>query len=122
MSSIQLIFKKIGNHWYLDIDHDNPQDLKLDPVLERYLNIHDTWNRGIVDNIYLVEQCDFLDSKNILQFSDNDLLRYFTNKDPFKMHIFINNHSFKISSNLYTIFENTYHADFHILVYKFEVY
>ena len=42
MKLIPLTFKKVGNHWYLDIEHDNPRDLMLDPVLERFISIQDT--------------------------------------------------------------------------------
>lgn len=122
MKLVQLIFKKVGNHWYLDIEHDNPQDLILDPVLERFLSSRDSLNLGIVDNIYLVEQNGFIEPEGLLQFTDEDLLRYFTTKDTFKMNIFISNHHFQISSNLYSLLENKYQLDFHISAYRLAVY
>ncbi len=121
MKLIQLIFKKVGNHWYLDIDHDNPQDLLLDPILEKYIGGLDKFKSGVVDNIYL-EQSEFFCPNRILQFLDSDLLRYFTTKDKFQMTIFINNHKFKISSSLYTILENKYQLDFHTLMYQITIY
>lgn len=122
MKLVQLIFKKVGNHWYLDIEHDNPQDLILDPVLERFLSRLDSLNIGIVDNVYLVEQSGFIEPKGLLQFTDEDLLRYFTTKDIFKMNIFISNYHFQISSNLYSLLENKYQLDFHISAYRLAVY
>jgi len=122
MKLVQLIFKKVGNHWYLDIEHNNPQDLILDPVLERFLSLRDSLNLGIVDNIYLVEQSGFIEPEGLLQFTDEDLLRYFTTKDVFKMNIFISNHHFQISSNLYSLLENKYQLDFHISAYRLAVY
>lgn len=122
MKLVRLIFKKVGNHWYLDIEHDNPQDLILDPVLERFLSSRDSLNLGIVDNIYLVEQNGFIEPEGLLQFTDEDLLRYFTTKDTFKMNIFISNHHFQISSNLYSLLENKYQLDFHISAYRLAVY
>lgn len=122
MKLVQLIFKKVGNHWYLDIEHDNPQDLILDPVLERFLSLRDFLNLGIIDNIYLVEQNGFIEPEGLLQFTDEDLLRYFTTKDIFKMNIFISNHHFQISSNLYSLLENKYQLDFHISAYRLTVY
>lgn len=122
MKLVRLIFKKVGNHWYLDIEHDNPQDLILDPVLERFLSLRDSLNLGIVDNIYLVEQNGFIEPEGLLQFTDEDLLRYFTTKDTFKMNIFISNHHFQISSNLYSLLENKYQLDFHISAYRLAVY
>lgn len=122
MKLVQLIFKKVGNHWYLDIEHDNPQDLILDPVLERFLSRLDSLNIGIVDNVYLVEQTGFIEPEGLLQFTDEDLLRYFTTKDIFKMNIFISNYHFQISSNLYLLLENKYQLDFHISAYRLAVY
>jgi hypothetical protein len=122
MKLVQLIFKKVGNHWYLDIEHNNPQDLILDPILERFLSLRDSLNLGIVDNIYLVEQSGFIEPDGLLQFTDEDLLRYFTTKDIFKMNIFISNHHFQISSNLYSLLENKYQLDFHISAYRLAVY
>jgi hypothetical protein len=122
MKLVQLTFKKIGNHWYLDIEHDNPQDLILDPVLERFLSRLDSLNIGIVDNVYLVEQTGFIEPEGLLQFTDEDLLRYFTTKDIFKMNIFISNYHFQISSNLYSLLENKYQLDFHISAYRLAVY
>ena len=122
MKLVQLIFKKVGNHWYLDIEHNNPQDLILDPILERFLSLRDSLNLGIVDNIYLVEQSGFIEPKGLLQFTDEDLLRYFTTKDIFKMNIFISNYHFQISSNLYSLLENKYQLDFHISAYRLTIY
>lgn len=122
MKLVQLTFKKIGNHWYLDIEHDNPQDLILDPVLERFLSRLDSLNIGIVDNVYLVEQTGFIEPEGLLQFTDEDLLRYFTTKDIFKMNIFISNYHFQISSNLYSLLENKYQLDFHISAYRLTIY
>ena len=94
----------------------------LDPVLEKFLSKLDSLNFGIIDNIYLVEQTGFIESEGLLQFTDEDLLRYFTTKDVFKMNIFISNHRFQISSNLYSLLENKYQLDFHISAYKLSIY
>lgn len=123
MKLIPLIFKKIGNHWYLDIEHDDPNDLKLSPIIERYLDKLDTWKDGVVGRIHLAEVKDFsVETEGILQFSDSDLLRYFTTKDVFKMTIYIGKHSFSVSSNLYTALEAKYGFDFHITSYKFIIF
>lgn len=82
----------------------------------------DVYQDGKVSSIYLVEQREYIDPDGLIQFSDNDLLRYFTTNDRFMMKIFINNHKFKISSNLYTALENKYKADFHISAYKIVIY
>lgn len=121
MKFVPLTFKKIGNHWYLDIEHDNPQDLMLDPILERFIGKLDKFGEGIVSKIYLSEQGDIIFPEGSIQFTDSDLLRYFTTNDDFDMTIYINNHKFKISSNLYTLLETKYQFDFHISSYRFIV-
>lgn len=122
MKLIQLIFKKVGNHWYLDIEHDSPTDLILDKRVERLLDRLDIYQDGKVSRICLIEQGDYIDPDGLIQFSDNDLLRYFTTNDKFMMKFFINNHKFKISSNLYTALENKFKADFHVSAYKLVIY
>ena len=114
--------KKIGNHWYLDVPHNDPRDLVIDPVLERFLSILDKDNEGVITRIYLSEQQDYINEDGLLQFSDKDLLKYFTTNESFKMNIFINNHHFQISSELYTILETQYQLDFHIALYRFVIY
>lgn len=121
MKFIPLTFKKIGNHWYLDIEHDNPQDLILNPILERFIGKLDKFGDGIVSKIYLSEQSDIIVSDGLLEFRDEDLLRYFTTNDEFDMTIYINNHKFKISSNLYFLLETKYQLDFHIASYRFVI-
>ena len=122
MKLTQLKFKKVGNHWYLDIEHNNPKDLVLDPVLEKLLSRIDKHNEGVVENLYLSEQQDYVNQNGLLQFSEKDLLQYFTTSEPFMMTIFINNHAFKISSELYTLLETKYQFDFHMILYRFVVY
>ena len=121
MKFIPLTFKKIGNHWYLDIEHDNPQDLMLDPILEKFIGKLDKFGEGIVSRIYLSEQGEIVISKGLLEFRDEDLLRYFTTNDEFDMTIYINNHKFKVSSNLYFLLEAKYQLDFHLSSYRFVV-
>ena len=122
MKLVQLKLKKIGNHWYLDVPHNDPRDLIIDPILERFLSIRDKDKEGIITNIYLSEQQDYINEDGLLQFSEKDLLRYFTTNESFKMNIFISNHHFQISSELYTILESQYQLDFHIALYRFVVY
>ena len=122
MKLIQLIFKKVGNHWYLDIPHDDPKDLILDRRIERFIEHLDYDQSGVMNRICLIEQGDFIDHDGLIQFSDRDLLRYFTTNDKFNMTVSINHHRFKISSNLYTLLENKFKADFHVSAYKIIIY
>ena len=122
MELITLTFKKLGNHWYLDIPHDNPEDLILDRRIELMLNRLDVWKEGIITNISLICQKDFIDNEGLIQFDDNDLLRYFTTDDDFIMALYINGHKWSISSKLYFLIEQKYKLDLHELVYKISVF
>lgn len=118
----QLVFKKIGNHWYLDIPHDNPADLILDNRLERFFDKLDPENYGSINRIYLMEE-EFTDNvENLIQFRDSDLLRYFTTTEDFQMLVYIGKHCFHISSRFYTLLEQKYQFNFHQSIYKIIVY
>ena len=122
MDIITLTFKKLGNHWYLDIPHDNQADLVIDRRIELILNRLDTWNDGIVTNISLICQNRFIDSEGVIQFDDADLVRYFTTNDDFTMALYINGHKWSISSKLYFLIEQKYKLDLHELVYKISIF
>ena len=122
MELTTLTFKKLGNHWYLDIPHDNAEDLVLDRRIELMLNRLDVWKEGIITNISLICQKDFIDSEGLIQFDDNDLLRYFTTDDDFIMTLYINGHKWSISSKLYFLIEQKYKLDLHELVYKIAIF
>ena len=98
MELITLTFKKLGNHWYLDIPHDNPSDLILDRRIELMLSRLDTWKEGIVTSVSLICQNDFI------------------------MALYINGHKWSISSKLYFLIEQKYKLDLHELVYKISVF
>lgn len=118
----QLIFKKIGNHWYLDIPHDNPSNLILDNRLERFFNILDSNKFGIIDRAYLIEENYTDDIDNLIQFDENDILRYFTTTDDFQMKVYIGKHMFLISSKFYTLLEREYGFNFHQSIYRLIIY
>ena len=121
MELTTLTFKKLGNHWYLDIPHDNPEDLVLDRRIELMLNRLDVWKEGIT-NISLICQSGFIDKEGLIQFDDKDLLRYFTTDDDFIMALYINGHKWSISSKLYFLIEQKYKLDLHELVYKISIF
>ena len=122
MELITLTFKKLGNHWYLDIPHDNPEDLILDRRIELMLNRLDVWKEGIITNISLICQSGFIDNEGLIQFDDKDLLRYFTTNDDFTMALYINGHKWSISSRLYFLIEQKYKLALHELVYKISIF
>lgn len=72
----------------------------------------------IVDSIYLLEQSESIITEGLLEFKDADLNRIFLSNKEFPMEIFVNNHSFVISSKLYSIIENRYKLDLHLNIYR----
>lgn len=117
----QLKFKKLGNHWYLDLPHDNPNDLILHPVLERCVGLFDKYQEEVVDRIYLSE-CVYTNYDYLIQFTDKDLLKYFTTSEEFLMDVYINNHKYNISSKLYSLLEAKYGLDFHVIPYRIIIF
>lgn len=104
----------------MDIPHDSPNDLILDRKIELILSRIDKWNDGVA-NVYLLEQLGFISGEGLIQFTDKDLLRYFTTNDTFLMDLYIEDHRFKISSRLYTLLEREYHLDLHLSTYKISI-
>ena len=121
MRSVNLVFKKLGEHWYPDLNHDNPSDLILDPRIERFIEHLDIYNEGMVDSIYLSEQTGFILEEGLIQFDDKDILRYFTTNDDFIMKLFISGHKYTISSKLYNLLENQYQLDLNECIYRIHV-
>ena len=89
MRTINLVFKKLGNHWYPNLNHSNPTELILNPVLEKYIDRLDEFNDGIVDKICLIEQTGFIINNGLIQFDENDIFRFFTTDDDFIMKLYI---------------------------------
>lgn len=106
----------------MDIPHDDPSDLVLDRKIEFLLERLDKWKDGKVNTVYLEEQKGFLIEDGMIQFSDKDLLRYFTTNDTFLMDLFIEDHKFKLSSKLYALLEKEYHLDLHITAYRISIF
>lgn len=113
--------KKLGNHWYLDIPHDDPADLVLPTNIERLLNRCDKFGDRSVD-LYFILQEGFIVTNGLMEFTDADILRCLTTDDCFTMDVTINGHHIPLSSNLYKALEKEYHFDFHKELYRIEIY
>lgn len=111
-----LAFKKLANHWYPEIPHDSLDNIRLSEKLEKLLCVLDKSRSGYII-VTLYEQDCFIEDST-LQIEDDSLCRYFTTNDDFDMKLWIGNHSFTISSTLYTILENTYDFSFHDTTYN----
>lgn len=102
----------------MNIKHHNPNDLILDRKIELFLNKLDIYDEGIVDNIWLFEQGDYIIEEGLIQFSEEDMTRYFTTEDDFTMKIYIDKYEFYLTSRLYNLLELNYNLDLHESVYR----
>lgn len=102
----------------MNIKHHNPNDLILDRKIELFLNKLDIYDEGIVDNIWLFEQGDYIIEEGLIQFSEEDMTRYFTTEDDFTMKIYIDKYEFYLTSRLYNLLELNYDLDLHESVYR----
>jgi len=113
-------FIKLGNHWYPNITHKDPADLKLDPRIERKFDALDQFGSKSV-TIFLSEIVSFMPDSGVIQFLDSDILRYMTTNDEFDLKMYIDDEEFTISSRMYTLLEDTFHLElcktlYHIFV------
>lgn len=114
-----LIFKKLSNHWYIDIPHNDLSEICLDEKIERCLTMLD-YDRNEVVSVELIPSASILTESSI-QFRDEDLNRYFTTNDDFDFIVYIGNRTFPISSNLYTLLEDLFNFNFHKELYSLYV-
>lgn len=110
--------KRLGNHLYPDLIHEDPTDLCLDPKIERIIS-----RLGSIESeIVFYEQYDIVADFGILQFKEEDIVKYLTTDDSFNIHFYIDGHEFTISSELYTLLELQYNFNFHKTLYRVEIW
>jgi hypothetical protein len=114
--NILIIVKKVGNHWYPNLQHDDPIDLMLDPKMEKLLTLWDKNNIGEL-HFVLSEVHSWLES-NTIQFQDKDIVRWLTTTATFPVKIFIGEHEFEVSSLLMDLFEEQFNTNFHKTLYS----
>ena len=73
------------------------------------------------DKLAFIEEFGVISDHDILQFEEPDITRWFTTNDYFNMNIWVNDHKFVISSDLYSILEQIYEFKFHENIYRIEV-
>lgn len=111
--------KKLGTHWYPDIDHTDPYDLCLNEKIDKSLDLFDKNQFGQLD-LYLWETYTVVDDNTII-FNDSDILRYLTTTDDFDLTFYVGDHEFNISSTLFNLIESVYNPNFHKSFYRIEI-
>jgi len=112
--------KKLGNHWYPNVKHDDPMDLMLDPKMEKFLTYLDKENKEELQFV-LYEAHSWIDP-NTIQFQDEDILKWLTTTATFSVKIFIGDHEFEISTLLMDLFEEQFNTNFHKTLYSIKLY
>lgn len=110
--------KKLGNHFYPDIQHDCFFDLHLDEKIEKFLC---KLQRDEIEVIFY-EQYDIIADFGILQFKEEDIVKYLTTDEDFDIHFYIDNHEFIVSSDLYSLLEQQFNFNFHKTLYRMEIW
>jgi hypothetical protein len=116
--NINIILKKLGNHWYPSINHDDFQEIVLDSKIEKVLSFFDKNKTGQLNITFT--KCNSV-INNVSFFKDEDVTRYYITNDNFDLTCYILNHSFKVSSYLYCLLEREFDFDFHETLYNIKI-
>lgn len=112
--------KKLGNRWYLDVDHISPSSIAFNDKICKVFNLCDTYNYGEL-TISLMEEYSLVYNNNIF-INDADLLKYFTTDDHFDIRFMVKDHEFSISSDMYNLLELQFNPNFHKTYYRLEIF
>ena len=111
--------KKVGNHWYADLEHQSPLHVALNEKCERFLNKIDKSNCGCLE-INLLEVSSVI-PVNCIFFEEEDILKYFTTDDKMEIRFYIQDYELSISSDLYTTIEGILNPNFHKYLYVLDI-
>jgi hypothetical protein len=114
--NILVTVKKIANHWYPNLEHDDPMDLMLDPKMEKLLTLLDKNNVGEL-HFLLSEVHSWLES-NTIQFRDEDIWKWLNTNLTFPMKVYIKDHEFEVSTLLLDLLEDQFNTNFHKTLYS----
>ena len=121
MNEIIINIKKVANHWYVALNHDDPYSVILPERTERIVYLLDKYKTGKV-SLYLMEQQSIIHENTIL-FRDEDIDTYFANgEDMDNFLITIGNIQFEIYPEMYTLLEEQYHLEFYKTLYSCQVF
>ena len=108
--------KKLGQHWYLDINHESPLDITLDEKIEKYFNL---FKKDTVS--FILYEIHSIVDNNTIFFEEEDIVRYLTTNDYFLIRFWIRDHEFSISSDMYYLLEGQSNMNFHKTMYTIEI-
>lgn len=111
--------KRLGNTWYLDIDHNDPYDIMFNKKLSKVFTMYDKYGKGQLE-LNLIEIHSIIFPETMF-FNEQDLLTYFTTTDSFDVRFMVDDHEFSISSEMYNLVEYLFNPNFHKTCYKVDI-
>lgn len=115
---MNLIIKvvKVGNHWYPNLQHSDPKELILDRKLEILFTRLDC--SGLGELTFLLSEVHSWMTNDVIQFDENDIVKWITSDKNFDLTVYIGDHDFKVSSVLLDLFETQFNTNFHKNLYS----
>lgn len=108
--------KKLGNHWYPNLQHDDPIDLILDTKMEKLLDILDKQHNEELH--FLLSEVHSWLEPNTIQFKDEDIQKWLNTTATFPITIYIGDHEFEISTLLMDLLEEQFNTKFYGNLYS----
>lgn len=108
--------KKLGNHWYPSLVHDDPMDLMLDPKMDKLLTLLD--KNHLEELHFLLSEVHTWIEPNTIQFSDEDIWKWLNTTATFPIKMYIGDHEFEVSTLLLDLFEGQFNTNFHKTLYS----
>lgn len=121
---ISFKLKKVGNHWYPSLEHNEGCLVGFNEKIDRVLDLIDFRNNQIEELNIDCEEAGLIwdDIRDMIEFKENDICRYLTTDDNFDLTFIINNHEFQMSSDLYFWLEQVFNFNFHKENYIIHIY
>lgn len=108
--------KKVGNHWYPCLKHEDPMELMLDPKMDKLLTLLDKDNSEELH--FLLSEVHTWLEPNTIQFRDEDIWNWLNTTLNFPVKIYIGDHEFEVSTLLLDLFEEQFNTNFHKTLYS----
>lgn len=113
-----LTIKKIGNHWYPDINHLSGSDISFSPETDRFLNLLGTIKNANEFTFYIDEVAWITDERKVVYVNEEDLTRYYVTDDYFTIRFTIDGREFGIGVYLYYLLSTEYDINLHTGLYQ----
>lgn len=115
---IPIEFIRVGNHFYPNIEHENVNQIVISPEIEHVLNNNVTFLNSVT--IFLEEVGSIINENDaIIIFDECDLKQYLYGKiKPQDIHFTINDKTYFISTQLYSLLEKQFQINFSNTLYK----